>query len=67
MKLSQRVRIHVGQAGEEEELVAETARGKIRSRLLAKLLGKQYGVFLVLPRGTRVESVEIVESGRPPG
>ena len=67
MKLSQRVRVHVGKTDGKEELVAETAMGRIRNRLLARLLGNQYGVFLVLPRGTNVETVEIVESGRPPG
>ena len=65
MRFSHRVRIHVGRSGMRETVV-ETARGKLRSRVLSRLLGDQYGVMLVIPRGMHVDSVEVVESVKPP-
>jgi len=61
MKLTQRVRVHVSGAGEEEEKVLETLQGSWRSRLLTRLLGNRYGVLLLIPKGKNVESVEIDE------
>ena len=66
MKLSQRVRVHVAGPGGDRGPVVETARGSLRSRMLARILGDRYGVLLVMPRGTHVESVEVVESAKPP-
>lgn len=67
MKWSQRVRVHVSGPEEQEETALETLRGSWRSRRLTRLLGNKYGVLLLVPRGKHVESVEIVESERPPG
>ena len=65
MRFSHRVRVHVARSGKRETVV-ETARGKLRSRVLTRLLGDQYGVVLVVPRGIHVDSVEVVESVKPP-
>ena len=65
MRFSHRVRVHVARSGKRETVV-ETARGKLRSRVLTRLLGDQYGVMLVIPREMHVDSVEVVESVKPP-
>ena len=65
MRLSQRVRVRVSGSGNEEALL-ETVRGSFRSRLVSRLLGNRYGVVVLIPRGKNVESVEIVESAKPP-
>ena len=62
MNLKQRVRVHVAREGSGKETVLETARGSIRSRVLSRLLGNRYGVFVVTPVGARVDAVEVRES-----
>ena len=67
MKLSQRVRVYVsGAEDDSREKVVETARGSVRSRVLSRLLGNRYGLMLIMPCGMHVESVEVVESAKPP-
>ncbi len=61
MKLRHRVRVNVGRPDGGEEAVLTTFRGKIRSRLLSRLVGDQYAVLVLTPAGRKVESVEICE------
>lgn len=42
MKLRHRVRVNVCRPDGDKEAVLETARGKIRSRVLRRLVGDQY-------------------------
>ncbi len=62
MKLRHRVRVNVCGPDGGKEAVLETARGKLRSRLLSRLVGDQYAVLLITPVGRHVDSVEIHES-----
>ena len=64
MTLSHRVRVHVASPGGPRESVLETAQGSLRSRLLTRLLGNQYAVVVLTPRGKNVTAVEIVESAK---
>lgn len=66
MRLRQRIRVNVSGPDGGKEAVLESARGKLRSRLLRRLVGDQYAVLVLTPVGRNVESVEICES-RDPG
>ncbi len=62
MRLRQRIRVNVSGPDGGREAVVEAARGKLRSRLLRRLVGDQYAVLVLTPVGRNVESVEIHES-----
>jgi len=62
MRIIQRVRVNVSGPDGGKESVLETARGKLRSRLLRRIAGDQYSVLVLTPPGRNVESVEIRES-----
>ena len=66
MRLRQRIRVNVSGPDGGKEAVLESARGKLRSRLLRRFVGDQYAVLVLTPVGRNVESVEICES-RDPG
>ena len=66
MRFRQRVRVNVSRPDGGKEAVLETARTKLRSRKLRRLLGNQYAVLVLTPVGMNVDSVEILES-RDPG
>ena len=63
MRLRQRIRVNVSRPDGGKEAVLETARGKLRSRLLRRLVGDQYAVLVLTPVGMHVDSVEIHETG----
>ncbi len=65
MRLRQRVRVNVCRPGGGEEAVLKTARGKIRSRVLRRLVGDQYAVLVLTPVGSHVDAVEIHEAVIP--
>ena len=62
MRLRQRIRVNVSRPDGGKEAVLETARGKLRSRLLRRLVGDQYAVLVLTPVGMNVDVVEIHES-----
>ncbi len=62
MKLRHRVRVNVCRPGGGKEAVVETVRGRLRSRLLRRLVGERYAVLLITPAGMTVDSVEIHEA-----
>ena len=64
MKLRQRVRVNVRRPDGGEEAVLETARGKLRSRMIRRLAGEQYAVLLLTPAGMQVDSIEICEMSK---
>ena len=66
MRFRQRVRVNVSRPDGGKEAVLETARTKLRSRKLRRLVGNQYAVLVLTPVGMNVDSVEIHES-RDPG
>lgn len=65
MKLRHRVRVNVCGPDGGKEAVLETVRGKLRSRLLSRLVGDQYAVLLITPVGRHVDTVEVHESVVP--
>lgn len=62
MRLRQRIRVNVAGPDGGKEAVVAVARGRLRSRLLRRLVGDQYAVVVLTPVGRDVESVEIQES-----
>ena len=62
MKIRHLVRVNVRGPGEDGKAVLKTAEGNFRSRFLRRLLGDRYGVLVVTPVGTTVDSVEIHET-----
>ena len=62
MRFRQRVRVNVSRPDGGKEAILETARTKLRSRKLRRLVGDQYAVLVLTPVGMNVDSVEIHES-----
>lgn len=62
MRLRQKVRVNVAREDGGRESVLQTARGSLRSRLLSRLVGNRYAVFVVTPEGSHVDAVEVRES-----
>lgn len=62
MRFRQRVRVNVSRPDGGMEAILETARTKLRSRKLRRLVGDQYAVLVLTPVGMNVDSVEIHES-----
>ena len=62
MRFRQRVRVNVSRPDGGKEVILETARAKLRSRKLRRLVGDQYAVLVLTPVGMNVDSVEIHES-----
>jgi hypothetical protein len=62
MRFRQRVRVNVSRPDGGKEAILETARAKLRSRKLRRLVGDQYAVLVLTPVGMNVDSVEIHES-----
>ena len=62
MRFRQRVRVNVSRPDGGKEAILETARTKLRSRKLRRLVGDQYAVLVLTPVGMNVDSVEIYES-----
>ena len=62
MWFRQRVRVNVSRPDGGKEAILETARTKLRSRKLRRLVGDQYAVLVLTPVGMNVDSVEIHES-----
>ena len=62
MRFRQRVRVNVSRPDGGKEAILETARTKLRSRKLRRLVGDQYAVLVFTPVGMNVDSVEIHES-----
>ncbi len=62
MRFRQRVCVNVSRPDGGKEAILETARAKLRSRKLRRLVGDQYAVLVLTPVGMNVDSVEIHES-----
>ena len=62
MRLRQVVRVNVSRPDGGKEAILETARAKLRSRKLRRLVGDQYAVLVLTPVGMNVDTVEIHES-----
>jgi hypothetical protein len=62
MRFRQRVRVNVSRPDGGKEAILETARAKLRSRKLRRLVGDQYAVLVLTPAGMNVDGVEIQES-----
>jgi len=62
MRFRQRVRVNVSRPDGGKEAILETARAKLRSRKLRRLVGDQYAVLVLTPVGMNVDGVEIQES-----
>lgn len=65
MRLRQRIRVNVSRPDGGKEAVLETARGRLRSRLLRRLVGDRYAVLVLTPVGRNVDAVEVYESREP--
>ncbi len=62
MRLRQRIRVNVAGPDGGKEVVLETARSTLRSRLLRRLVGDRYAVLVLTPVGMHVDAVEIHEA-----